>query len=631
MGKKTLACFLVLTIVMSIPAFALSEAEGEAGLPALPSGMKAEDVQERIDEYLGSINIKDATCAAAIIQNGKAFFSVTGGSVETDNGLDTVYRWGEITSILTWISVMQLYEQGKVSLEEDIREYLPEGFLRRLSYTDKAITIENLMNQNAGWEQCWKVETFMPKGGINSLEEILRFGEPKQIYAPGEVRTESAYATALAAYIVERVSGAPFYQYVNERIFKPLDMADSSINPDGTDNPDLAERMAAPIGADYTGLLPTLYPAFGAYGTISDLSKLMLELIPQVSGGKLFEQAGTLELMLKNSYSVTPYFPGIAHGIPERRGAVRTLGLSVELAGYGGEFVFSPEADAGYIMLSNSDNNDYLINTLFNSVIGKASDVVPDNNDEMPVAAGFAGDYMPADHPGSGHREFAEYLRGLLSLSAVKYGDRTRSLLYINMRIFASQYVAKGYVTFYSNQMTQIKPQFFWDGRDSYVYFHMEDGEVKKVLLGDGEFVPARGGRSVLAIDLSTAAMYACALYFIAAAVCMIVFAIRNKKQMWRSSLASKLAAALNISGLLLILNNGILLCYSTFNLTYRQCGVHFILNYALTGLVVLSSAGIAVTWKRSELFVRQKICYALSMLISALSIALMIIWELYS
>jgi CubicO group peptidase (beta-lactamase class C family) len=47
---------------------------------------------------------------------------------------------------------MQLYEQGKIDLEKDIREYLPEGFLSKFSY-DEPITMINLMNHNAGWQE----------------------------------------------------------------------------------------------------------------------------------------------------------------------------------------------------------------------------------------------------------------------------------------------------------------------------------------------------------------------------------------------------------------------------------------------------------------------------------------------
>ncbi|MCH5194886.1 MAG: beta-lactamase family protein [Oscillospiraceae bacterium] len=76
------------------------------------------------------------------------------GEIDRENNIpadeESVYDWGSITKNLTWVSVLQLYEQGKLDLNEDIRSYLPDGFIQHAKYDDP-ITMMNLMNHNAGW------------------------------------------------------------------------------------------------------------------------------------------------------------------------------------------------------------------------------------------------------------------------------------------------------------------------------------------------------------------------------------------------------------------------------------------------------------------------------------------------
>ncbi len=55
-----------------------------------------------------------------------------------------MFEWGSATKLLVWVSVMQLWEQGLLELEQDVRKYLPEDFLQNLSYDDP-ITMLHLM------------------------------------------------------------------------------------------------------------------------------------------------------------------------------------------------------------------------------------------------------------------------------------------------------------------------------------------------------------------------------------------------------------------------------------------------------------------------------------------------------
>src|SRR5699024_8440719 len=141
----------------------------------------------------------------------------------------TVLEWGSITKLFVWVSAMQLAEQGELDLEKDIRIYLPEGFLTKLKF-DEPITMLNLMHHNAGFEEYIFDLLFDSPEHLQSLEESLRVAEPEQVYKPGEVVAYSNYSTSLAAYIIEGITEQPFYEYVEENIFKKIGMDDSTMH-----------------------------------------------------------------------------------------------------------------------------------------------------------------------------------------------------------------------------------------------------------------------------------------------------------------------------------------------------------------------------------------------------------------
>lgn len=81
---------------------------------------------------------------------------------------------------------MQLWEQGKLDLEADVRTYLPDGFLTRLRY-DEPITMIHLMNHQGGFEDALMGLNVPDERDILPLEAYLRRYEPAQVYAPGRL------------------------------------------------------------------------------------------------------------------------------------------------------------------------------------------------------------------------------------------------------------------------------------------------------------------------------------------------------------------------------------------------------------------------------------------------------------
>jgi CubicO group peptidase (beta-lactamase class C family) len=205
---------------------------GETKVQEPPHEMTAADVAAFLDGFL-PMQLERENIAGAVVcvvKDGKVLFAKGYGysdvekkaPVSVDN---TLFRPGSISKLFTWTSVMQLVEQGKLDLDHDVNEYL--DFEIPATYP-QPITLRDIMTHRPGFEEAIK-QLFIPEGQkMVSLQEFMSHHIPQRIFPPGTVPAYSNYAAALAGYIVERVSGKPFNDYVTENIFKPLNMPHST-------------------------------------------------------------------------------------------------------------------------------------------------------------------------------------------------------------------------------------------------------------------------------------------------------------------------------------------------------------------------------------------------------------------
>ncbi|HLU07461.1 MAG TPA: serine hydrolase domain-containing protein, partial [Woeseiaceae bacterium] len=179
----------------------------------------------------------------AISLRGELIFEKGYGyqDVETRIPVDpakTLFRPGSVSKLFTWVSVMQLVEQGKLDLDADVNTYL-ETFKIREAF-DTPITLRNIMTHTAGFEDGGLGYLIIDDPDrIMPLREAMQRYQPDRVNPPGKQTAYSNYATALAGLIVENVSGLPFADYVQQHIFDPLGMERSTfVEP-------LPEPMAA--------------------------------------------------------------------------------------------------------------------------------------------------------------------------------------------------------------------------------------------------------------------------------------------------------------------------------------------------------------------------------------------------
>jgi len=196
-----------------------------------PHEMTAADVEAFLDGLV-PLQIKEDDVAGvtiSVVKDGKLLFAKGYGYADVEkkkpvSPQETLFRPGSISKLFTWTAVMQLFEQGKLDLDRDVNEYLdykiPDAF-------GKPITLKNIMTHTPGFEEQIK-DLFLTDSTKPNLGQYLKTHIPARIYPPGTVPAYSNYATAVAGYIVERVSGKPFDEYVAENILKPLNMTHST-------------------------------------------------------------------------------------------------------------------------------------------------------------------------------------------------------------------------------------------------------------------------------------------------------------------------------------------------------------------------------------------------------------------
>ncbi len=139
----------------------------------------------------------------------------------------TIFRLASISKLFTWISAMQLVEQGKLNLDVDIGRYL-DFPIKTNSGISAPITLRNLMTHTGGFEDTTRNLALTDNKYYQGLREFLIENQPHRLFQPGKVPAYSNYGVGLGSYIVQRVSGEPFEQYVAEHIFSPLGMTHST-------------------------------------------------------------------------------------------------------------------------------------------------------------------------------------------------------------------------------------------------------------------------------------------------------------------------------------------------------------------------------------------------------------------
>ena len=336
-------------------------AETPAVSPSAVHPLTATDVETFLDGFVPLQLEQDDIAGAtiSIVKDGQVLFAKGYGYSDVEKRQPvvpdtTLFRPGSITKLFTWTAVMQLAEQKKIDLDADVNTYLdfkiPEAF-------GKPVTVKNLLTHTPGFEEVIK-DLFVDVSKQNSLGQYLKTHIPRRIYPPGTVSAYSNYGAALAGYIVERVSGRPFNQYVDENIFKPLGMTHSTL-----DQP-LPKSLAADMSKGYRAASDPPKP-FEAVGpapagsltsSATDMARFMTAHLQggQYEGARILRPE-TVALMHSRLYVLNPAANAMAYGFyEESRNGHRIIGHGGDTELFHSSVHLIPDANLGFFVSYNS-------------------------------------------------------------------------------------------------------------------------------------------------------------------------------------------------------------------------------------------------------------------------------------
>jgi len=234
--------------------------------------------EKRIDSLFSKYNANTSGVAVGIVQDGKIIFEKGYGSANLEYNIPitpkTVFNVGSVSKQFTTFSIFLLEKQGKISLDDDIRKYIPE-----LPVYEKTITIRHLCSHTSGLKDQWSLLTLAGwrMDDIITSEQVLKLvTKQKELnFAPGSQFKYSNTGFTLLTEIVKRVSGKSFSTFVKENIFDPLGMENSLIYDD---NEKIVKNRAYSYGNEngiYSkrNLNSSSVGPTNVYTTVEDLSK----------------------------------------------------------------------------------------------------------------------------------------------------------------------------------------------------------------------------------------------------------------------------------------------------------------------------------------------------------------------
>jgi CubicO group peptidase (beta-lactamase class C family) len=226
--------------------------------------------QKSLDSLLATFPKNGPGGVVMVMENNKILCTGSYGFANIEwsipNSPDVKFRIGSLTKSFTALGILQLAETGKLSLEDKVSKWLPE------SPVDENVKIINLLSHTSGVQQ----------------------GKKELIYMPGERMNYSNYGYLLLGQIISKVAGVPYGQYIEENIFRPLEMINSGY--DKSSEVLLQRATGYRINSNSISNAPYIDmagpgAAGGLYSTLNDLSLFEKSLY----GTKIFSP-GMLEM-----------------------------------------------------------------------------------------------------------------------------------------------------------------------------------------------------------------------------------------------------------------------------------------------------------------------------------------------
>ena len=362
-NKRTFTWLLKAAVVFgALSASVIGQATID--LPKLAAELEPEIRRSMVEGKIPSMSI-------ALISGDKVIWTGAYGEsnlwARTPATPETVYLIGSTFKAMSTMALFKLMEQGKLKLDDPVSKYL--DFAIPGDDPKNPVTFRHILTHTSGLDGDFGAVPLWSNAAPKTLDEFVR--TVLKVKQPPMTKVEySNAAFSLLGYLVEKISGVPYKQYIKENIWDPLEMTSTSFDP----TPDMDERISVPYVVDKTTgaqkpttrIRATVWPAGITYGTVLNQANwLILNLNNGIFKGKRIVSEATMEQMFTRQFD---QFKGGIEGIwgnetagfgltwwVQVRNGERYFAHSGSVGGYTAYLLGNRDKKLGFAILTNGN------------------------------------------------------------------------------------------------------------------------------------------------------------------------------------------------------------------------------------------------------------------------------------
>ena len=423
--------WIIRAVLLFLLSWSCAAADKPAGKDEKPNPARSiDELRQQIEKILKDTHTNGASIAI-VHKNGPEWVTGLGMADLASNRpatADTLFRIGSTSKGFVSLSVLMLVDQGKLSLDDPVHKLAPEVWFDNPWESSDPVRVVNLLEHTTGWDDLHFREYAKQAPDSMGVREGLDYDHHSRTsrWPPG---TRMAYCNAgpaAAAYIVEKITGQRFEDFVQQNLFHPMGMktatyfepapgtATTLYHPDGTTPFPYSHIIMRPAGAinasanDMAAYLQ-FYLNRGAVNGKQVVSSAEIDRMESPKSTWAAKEGLKAGYGLGNFWSVEDGF--VYHG---HDGGVDG-GLT--------DMSYMPDYGVGYFFSINSESGDAF------EKVGKAVRAYITRNLQKPVAPPIArlpvnaADYAGWYEPDSPRTELTHFLGRLLRLSRVRFED----------------------------------------------------------------------------------------------------------------------------------------------------------------------------------------------------------------
>lgn len=269
-----------------------------------------------------------------------------------------LFRVASISKPFAWMSLLQLAERGLIDLEADVNTYL--DFEIPDTFPGQPIKVKHLITHTTGFEAVNFGGTAKTKDAQVPFDEAMKALIPARVSPPGIRTNYSNYGAALGGYIVQRVAGKPFYEYLDDAVFEPIGMTRTSMRQPPP------EALMSNLATGYTqgdqGLTRgrynylNIYPDGALATTAEDVAKFAIAVLNPKTAPQLLDPK-SFRLMREVQFANIPHVAGMTYGFEQKIWNGRhTFGHGGDMNFYKAKLIMMPEENVSIFIAMNSDD-----------------------------------------------------------------------------------------------------------------------------------------------------------------------------------------------------------------------------------------------------------------------------------